>query len=91
MVLDGSPSCRNLKLASAARGDGMEIVRARLEWRGGMYEDFSSLEEAKRMVRRVFPRTASLPWETTEDGNYRQLNFHNPVTRARLWPAYSSH
>ena len=53
----------------------MESVRARLEWRGGMYEVFSSLEEAKVMVRRVFPRAAALPWETTEDGNYRQLNF----------------
>jgi hypothetical protein len=53
----------------------MESVRARLEWRGGMYEDFSTLEEAKCMIRRVYPRAAALPWETTEDGNYRQLNF----------------
>jgi hypothetical protein len=40
-----------------------------------MWEEFATLDEAKRMVLVLFPNAKPLPWGTTEDGNYRHLNF----------------
>jgi hypothetical protein len=59
----------------------MQSDRIRLEWRGGVDETFSSLDEAKQAVRAVCPQARSLPWHTTEDGNYRCLNFLEGATK----------
>jgi hypothetical protein len=47
----------------------------RLEWRGGMFEEFDTLEQARRAVLVIFPRAVPLPWTTTDDGNYRCLSY----------------
>jgi hypothetical protein len=53
----------------------MELPRVRLEWRGGMYEEFATLDDARQKVLAVYPNARPMPWGTTEDGNYRRLSF----------------
>jgi hypothetical protein len=53
----------------------MELARIRLEWRGGVYEEFANFDEARQKVLAVFPSAVPLPWGTTADGNYRHLSF----------------
>jgi hypothetical protein len=53
----------------------MELARVRLEWRGGLYEYFATLDEARQMVLAIFPEAFPLPWATTDDGNCRHLSF----------------
>jgi hypothetical protein len=53
----------------------------RLEWRGGVYEEFDSLDLARRVVLVIFPRAVQGEWHTTDDGNYRCLSFWEEGTR----------
>jgi hypothetical protein len=53
----------------------MDSARVRLEWCGGMYEEFDALIDARQKVLDVYPDAQPMPWETTRDGNYRQLSF----------------
>jgi hypothetical protein len=47
----------------------------RVEWRGGLYEDFATLNDARKTVLILFPRAKPLRWKTTDDGNHRCLAF----------------
>jgi len=47
----------------------------RLEWRGGVFEDFESVDHARQAALVIFPRSCSQDWQTTDDGNYRCLSF----------------
>jgi hypothetical protein len=62
---------------TALRADyGKEVAAmVRLEWRGGMFEEFKTFEQARRAVRVIFPRAIAQPWETTADGNYRFVSY----------------
>jgi hypothetical protein len=53
----------------------MEPARIRLEWLGGMYEEFATLVDARQKVLDVYPSAQPMPWATTPDGNFRQLSF----------------
>jgi hypothetical protein len=56
----------------------------RLEWRGGMFEEFETFEQARRAVLVIFPRATAQPWETTADGNHRFVSyFESAAARAR--------
>lgn len=59
-------------LVSDAVRDG---ARLRIEWRGGLYEDCATFDEARQKVLAIFPHALTLPWATTPDGNYRALSF----------------
>jgi hypothetical protein len=56
-------------------------MAVRLEWRGGMFEEFDSYEQARRAVLIIFPRARQEPWATTEDGNYRYASFWEQAAR----------
>jgi hypothetical protein len=53
----------------------MELARVRVEWLGGMYEEFATLIDARQKVLDVYPSAQSMPWGTTADGNFRHLSF----------------
>jgi hypothetical protein len=62
---------------TALRADSRKEVVAmvRLEWRGGMFEEFETFEQARRAVVVIFPRATTEPWETTADGTYRFVSY----------------
>jgi hypothetical protein len=53
----------------------MEHARVSIEWRGGVYEEFDTLVDARQKVLDVYPSAQAMPWGTTQDGNHRHLSF----------------
>ena len=56
-------------------------MAVRLEWRGGMFEEYDTYDQARRAVLTLFPRATQQPWSTSEDGNYRYTSFWEPAPK----------
>ena len=69
--------------AQATRGvaPGKEETMVRLEWRGGMFEEFETLEQARRAVMVIFPRAIAQPWGKTVavDLNSGDIRWETPA------------